>query len=122
MTLPAPGASTPWTKPTRQRTLPTRSGRPGRAACAAIGWRGEAHLDRGEFFAAATALAEAFELVGPGEDEMFRGLHHLAAAGYRHQTGEPERAARQLAYARRRLSSFPEHADRVRVVERLLAS
>ena len=88
----------------------------------AIGWRGEAHLDRGEYFAAASALAEAFELVGPGEDEMFRGLHHLAAAGYRHQTGEPERAARQLAYARRRLSSFPEHADRVSVVERLLAS
>ncbi len=88
----------------------------------AIRWRAEAHLDRGEFFAASTALAEAFELVGPGEEEVFRGLHHLAAAGYRHQIGEAERAARQLAHARRRLSSFPDHAERVRVVERLLAS
>ncbi len=88
----------------------------------AIRWRAEAHFDRDEFFAAATTLAEAFELVGPGEDEVFRGLHHLAAAGYRHQTGEAERAARQLAHARRRLSAFPDYDERVRVVERLLAS
>ena len=88
----------------------------------AIRWRAEGHLDRSEFYAATTALAEAFELTGPGEDEIFRGLHHLAAAGYRHQAGEPERAARQLAHARRRLSSFPDYAEQVRAVERLLAS
>ena len=88
----------------------------------AIRWRAEEHLDRDEFFAAARTLAEAFELVGPGEGEVFRGLHHLAAAGYRYQTGETHRAARQLAHARRRLASFPDCAERVRVVERRLAS
>jgi hypothetical protein len=88
----------------------------------AIRWRAEAHLERGEFFAAVRTLAEAFELVGPGEGEVFRGLHHLAAAGYRHQTGEAHRAARQLAHARRRLASFPDCAEQIRAVERLLAS
>ena len=88
----------------------------------AIRWRAEGHLDRGEFFAASTALAEAFGLTSPGEDELYRGLHHLAAAGYRHQTGESERAARQLAHARRRLLSFPDCAEQVSAVERLLAS
>lgn len=88
----------------------------------AIRWRAEAHLERDEFIAASRALAEAFELVGPGEGEVFRGLHHLAAAGYRHQTGEADRAARQFAHARRRLASFPDCADQIRSVERLLAS
>jgi hypothetical protein len=88
----------------------------------AIRWRAEAHLDREEFFAATQTLAEAFELVGPGEGEVFRGMHHLAAAGYRYQIGEPARAVRQLAHARRRLASFPDCAERVHVVEKLLAS
>lgn len=88
----------------------------------AIRWRAEAHLERDEFFAAASALAEAFELVGPAKGEVYRGLHHLAAAGYRYQTGEPRRAARQLAHARRRLAPFPGCAEHVRAVERLLAS
>jgi hypothetical protein len=88
----------------------------------AIRWRADGQFERGEFFAAACTLAEAFELVGPGEGEVFRGLHHLAAAGYRHQTGESQRAAQQLAHARRRLSSFPDVDEHVRAVERLLAS
>ena len=88
----------------------------------AIRWRADAHFERGEFVAAARTLAEAFELAGPGEGEVFRGLHHLAAAGYRHQTGEAQRAARQLARARLRLASFPDCAEQVRAVERLLAS
>ena len=88
----------------------------------AIRWRADRHFERSEFFAAARALAEAFDLVGPGEGEVFRGLHHLAAAGYRHQTGDAERAVRQLAYARLRLASFPDCAEQVRAVERLLAS
>jgi hypothetical protein len=71
----------------------------------------EAHLDRDEFFAASTAPAEAFELVGPDEHELFHGIDRLAAAGYRHQTGEAERAARQLAHPRRRLSSFPDYDE-----------
>ena len=88
----------------------------------AIRWRADAHLERGEYVAAARTLTEAFELVGSGDDEVFRGLHHLAAAGYRHQTGEAQRAERQLARARRRLAPFPDCAAHVRAVERLLAS
>jgi hypothetical protein len=88
----------------------------------AIRWRAETHLERDEFYAASTALAEAFALVGADEDELFRGLHHLAAAGYRHQLGEPVRAARQLKHARRRLAAFPEYGEPVRAVERLLES
>ena len=88
----------------------------------AIRWRAEAHLERDEFFAAAATLAEAFELADRGEATMFRGLHHLAAAGYRHQLGDGDRAARQLAHARRRLAAHPEHGARLRAVERLLRS
>ncbi len=88
----------------------------------AIRWRADAHLERGEFVAAARTLTEAFVLVDSPEDEVFRGLHHLAAAGYRHQTGETRRAERQLAIARRRLAPFPDCAKHVRTVERLLAS
>ena len=88
----------------------------------AIRDRAERHFEREEFFAAASALAEAFDLAEPAEREELLGLHHLAAAGYRHQTGEPERAARQLAHGRRRLAAFTDHAAQVRAVERLLAS
>lgn len=88
----------------------------------AIRWRAEAHLERDEFFAAASTLVEAFELAGPGEAGVFHGLHHLAAAGYRHQVGDGDRAARQLAHARRRLAAYPEHDARIRAVERLLRS
>jgi hypothetical protein len=66
-------------------------------------WRAEAHLERREFFAAARALEQAR---GLGEDEFVAALRHLAAAGYRAQTGEPERARRQLQHARRRLAPF----------------
>lgn len=88
----------------------------------AIRWRADAHLERDEYFAAAQALAEAFDLTAPGEGEVFRGLHHLAAAGYRHQTGETERAIRQLAHARRRLAPFADCARQVSAVEQLLSS
>jgi hypothetical protein len=72
-------------------------------------WRAEGHIERGEYAAAAKALSDAF---GLGEHELVHGLHHLAAAGYRAQTGEPERARRQLAHARRRLGPFlPERAE-----------
>jgi len=87
----------------------------------AIRWRAEAHLERDEFFAAARTLAAAFVLVGGADAELSRGLHHLAAAGYRHQTGKAGRAAAQLARARRRLAPFPDCAAHVRAVERLLA-
>lgn len=80
---------------------------PKAARLRAIRWQAEAHLERGEFAAAAEALTRAFDLLAPGEDELFRGLHHLAAAGYRQQTGNSEGAAAQLGRARHRLASFP---------------
>jgi hypothetical protein len=86
---------------------------PPEARLRAIRWRVEAHFERGEFFAAACALRDGF---GLGDDELLHGLHHLAAAGYRLQTGEPERARRQLAHARRRLAGYPETASLVDAV------
>jgi hypothetical protein len=88
---------------------------PPEARLRSILWRAEGHLDRREFVAAAGALAEGF---GLGDDELLHGLHHLAAAGYRAQTGEQGRARRQLAHARRRLAAFPETVSLIqRVVE-----
>lgn len=88
-------------------------------------WRLEEHFERGEFFAASRALAEVLELVPPEERGFFRGLHHLAAAGYKRQCGDERGSARQLAHARRRLTPFlPVHreldlAALVAAVERL---
>ena len=56
-----------------------------------------------EFAAAADALTGF-------HDAEARGLHHLAAAGYRAQLGDFERARRQLKHARRRLAPYPEAA------------
>jgi predicted negative regulator of RcsB-dependent stress response len=64
-------------------------------------WRAEAHLERAEYAQAAGALEQVFGL--GGDEELLRGLHHLAAAGWRHQQGQGERARRQLEHARRRL-------------------
>src|SRR5438132_1703356 len=63
-------------------------------------WRAEGHLARQEYYAAAEALAGF-------HDEEARGLHHLAAAGFRAECGDLGRARRQLAYARRRLGDHP---------------
>jgi hypothetical protein len=63
-------------------------------------WRAEGHLEREEFAAAAAAL----EGLRDGEA---CGLRHLAAAGYRLEQGDVERARRQLARARRRLGDHP---------------
>lgn len=75
-------------------------------------WRAEGHIERGEYGQAAHALASVFELAGEDERDLVRGLHHLAAAGYRARDGETERALRQLEHARRRLAPFlPEHEE-----------
>jgi hypothetical protein len=66
-------------------------------------WRAEGHIERSEYAQAARALGEAFGL--GGDEALLRGLHHLAAAGWKHQHGETERARRQLEHARRRLGS-----------------
>ncbi len=71
-------------------------------------WEAEGHFERREYFAAARALERVFDVGG----ELVRALHHLAAAGYKGQVDEPERARRQLAHARRRLDPFlPESED-----------
>jgi hypothetical protein len=82
-------------------------------------WRAEGHLERSEFVAASRTLAEGF---GLGDDELLHGLHHLAAAGYRAQTGELDRARRQLERARRRLAPYPDCASLVTVVETVVES
>ena len=84
-------------------------------------WRAESHLERGEYFAATTALTEVFDVAGEDE-ELVRGLHHLAAAGYKHSDGDAVGAARQLEHARRRLAGHPERSELVALVERDLAS
>jgi len=81
-------------------------------------WRAEDHIGRCEFLPASLALAEG---LGLGDDELVRGLHHLAAAGYKTQIGEPERARRQLAHARRRLAQFVPERRSVAVAALLSA-
>ena len=89
---------------------------PPEARLQAVLWRAEGHFERREYFAASRALEEAFGL--GSEPERVRGLHHLAAAGYKAQTGDPARARRQLAHARRRLAAFPDAAPLLSDVER----
>jgi hypothetical protein len=84
-------------------------------------WQAEGHFERREYFAASSALAPVFGLAGEDE-ELLRGLHHLAAAGYRHQTGEGARARRQLEHARTRLAAYPDAMPLVELVEQDLES
>jgi hypothetical protein len=79
-------------------------------------WQAEEHFERREYFAASSALAAVFWIASEDE-ELVRGLHHLAAAGYRHQTSENARAHRQLGHARRRLAAYPDVFPLVRLVE-----
>ena len=84
-------------------------------------WRAEGHIERGEYFAATDALADVFDLAG-ADAEYVHGLHHLAAAGYKHVHGNSDSARRQLAHARRRLSAFPEAAELIDLVESRIGS
>jgi hypothetical protein len=84
-------------------------------------WQAEGHLERREYYAASRVLASVFELPD-GKRSLTRGLHHLAAAGYRHQIGDDVRAWRQLAHARRRLAAFPDATHLVELVEHHLKS
>ena len=81
-------------------------------------WRAEGHIERGEYAQAAHALAQVFGL--GGDETLLRGLHHLAAAGWKHQQGDLERARRQLEHARRRLGRRQRRL--VELVERELCS
>ncbi len=84
-------------------------------------WRAEGELERAEYFAASRTLAAVLPIAGE-QTQLVRGLHHLAAAGVKAQEGERERAARQLAHARRRLAAFPEVEALVELVAREIAS
>jgi hypothetical protein len=79
-------------------------------------WRAEGHLFRAEYAQASRALDEA---AGLGDEELVAGLRHLAAAGWRVQNGEPARARRQLAHARRRLAPFLPESREVEVANLL---
>jgi hypothetical protein len=84
-------------------------------------WRAEGHIERGEYFAATDALADVFDIAGR-RAEYVRGLHHLAAAGYKHLDANPDSPRRQLAHARRRLSPFPRAAELIALVESQIGS
>ena len=84
-------------------------------------WRAEAHIEKGEYYAASSALAAVFDVAGD-DGELVRGLHHLATAGFKNQEGDGESARRQLDHARRRLASYPETSTLIALVERELAS
>ena len=91
---------------------------PPEARVRAAVWEAESHLERGEYVAAARAL-ERVSAIG---DEFVHGLHHLAAAGYRSQTGELVRARRQIQHARRRLARHPDTAPLLKMVETVVES
>ena len=84
-------------------------------------WDAERSLERREYLAATNRLEDVLDLAGERE-ELVRGLHHLGAAGYRAQTGEPLRARRQLERARRRLAPFPDAAPLIERVARDIES
>ncbi|HEU0337072.1 MAG TPA: hypothetical protein VFR43_10990 [Gaiellaceae bacterium] len=80
-------------------------------------WEAEGCLERGEYLPATDALARVFGLAGEREG-LVRGLHHLAAAGYRAQTADARGARRQLDHACRRLAPFPEAEPLIELVRR----
>jgi hypothetical protein len=84
-------------------------------------WDAERSIERREYLAATSRLASVLGLANERE-ELVRGLHHLGAAGYRAQTGEPLRARRQLERARRRLAPFPDAAPLIELVARDIES
>ena len=84
-------------------------------------WDAERAIERREYLAATSRLADVLGLGGE-QEELVRGLHHLGAAGYRAQAGEPIRAQRQLERARLRLTPFPDAAALVDLVARDIES
>jgi hypothetical protein len=79
-------------------------------------WRAEASIKRGEYGTAARTLADVFAHAPDGDRDLVLGLHHLAAAGYKHREGDPHRARRQLAHARRRLRPYLPEREEVDLV------
>jgi hypothetical protein len=84
-------------------------------------WDAEGAIERQEYAYATSRLASVFGIAGE-QEELVRGLHHLAAAGYRAQAGEALRATRQLERARRRLGRFPDAAPLIELVASVVES
>jgi hypothetical protein len=84
-------------------------------------WDAERAIERREYLVATSRLADVFGLGGE-QEELVRGLHHVGAAGYRAQIGEPIRARRQLERARARLTPFPDVAPLIDLVARDIES
>ncbi|MDH4178715.1 MAG: hypothetical protein OEV72_14175 [Thermoleophilia bacterium] len=86
---------------------------PPEARARAALWEAERRLTAGEYAAAGAALEDAVAHGDPGTAAVARGLRQLAAAGYRHEDGDPVRAQRHLARARERLAPFLPAFDEV---------
>ena len=86
--------------------------RPPEARARAALWEAERWLRVGAYAAAGTALEGASSGGPPESVDVARGLRLLAAAGYRHLTGDVERSTRLLARARTQLAPhLPVYED-----------
>jgi len=79
--------------------------RPPDARVRAALWEAERWLRVGSYAAAGAALEGVSADATDDAAEVLRGLRLLAAAGYRHQEGDDERARRLLDRARSRLTA-----------------
>ena len=98
---------------------------PPRAARArAAFWLGAGELERGAYWHASRSFKDAGEKAAdPAEQELARGLFHLAVAGFKGIAGDPRGKERQLAHARRRLAPFgPRHDELDLELAELLAA
>jgi hypothetical protein len=86
---------------------------PPEARARAALWEGERRLLRAEYAAAGAALDEGVEHGQGGTVVVARAMRRLAAAGYRHGSGDHQRARRQLQRAHEELEPFLPVYDEV---------
>lgn len=79
---------------------------PAEARARAALWEAERRLLRHEYAAAASALDVGVEHGQGSTVTVARAMRRLAAAGYRHGSGDTERARRQLERAGEELQPF----------------
>ncbi len=92
---------------------------PPEARARAALWEAERRLTAREYVAAAVALEDAVASGDATTAAVARGLRQLAAAGYRHESGDAVRARRHLQGARERLAPFLPTFEEV-ALDRLL--
>jgi predicted metal-dependent hydrolase len=71
--------------------------------------RGIALIRAGEYFGAHEELEDAWRAAEPEERDFLQGLVHVAVAWYQARRGNRVGCERQLAKARRRLSTYAPH-------------